>query len=190
MARVATVDLGQLEELFSEICRISGRTLDNSARGQLHADEVFLAKLDDYRAAVGALWLQLHWQIEQDIGDMQAIAGSLWKCMWCALARSGLRPHKYHGICSANQDDFGTATTRLANLVDAALQEPLAARWGIGSWQQHVHAVFQTSHDLMQQHVVYRDLAIAILQIGIGWGGMLVGLVALILSVVLTALAG
>jgi hypothetical protein len=70
-------------------------------------------------------------------------------------------------------------------LTNLPAQEQLTNRWQHPSWHDFVDAIWKTKNQLAEKEREYRNLAIAIAQIGIGIGGMVVGLICFGVSLVL-----
>jgi hypothetical protein len=134
------------------------------------------AKISELRLGVGALWLQLRKQLEADTDLAYRTSESFWGCFLTALFSRRLHPQKYYRACGKSGRGFGALVVGLSNV---PLRELMAVQWGYGSWQEHVHNVWPTMKDLVEKEQEYRDAANVILQVGIGWGGMLLGVVGL-----------
>jgi hypothetical protein len=84
-------------------------------------------------------------------------------------------------LCGRPSQGLGGAVTQLANM---PFQDQLTQRWGVKSWKQYVDAIWIMKNRLAEKELEYRNAVMAIIQIGIGVGGMVLGLVGLLLSLV------
>ncbi len=182
--RIDAATLQKVCALRDEVLERSGRAADANEWHALASDEEFLRKLDRLRSDVGALWLKLWRQLDEDIEMAHRASGSLWRSMWVALIRRQLRPQKYRAVCGTPSDGYGALVTCLANL---PAQEQLMLRWHRGSWKEHVDKIWRTKSQLIEKEKEYREAAIAVAQIGIGVGGMLLGLLGLAISIAVPA---
>jgi hypothetical protein len=105
------------------------------------SDNALIQKLEEFRTGVGALWLKLSRELDDDITKAYQTTDSFWRCMWKSLLRREFRPQKYYSICGTPSTSYGCLATFLGNL---PAQEKMAKRWGYTSWKQHVDRVWQT----------------------------------------------
>lgn len=180
--RIASVTLESASQLRQEILE---RSMSNADVGQYHQNEEFLKILDDYRTEVGALWLQLSKQLDADIEKSHYVSGRFWMCMWASLVQRQLRPQKYRALCGTPSKGYGGLVTYLANV---PAQDYLVKRWQVETWKEHVDRIWRTKNQLIEKEKEFRDIAVAVAQIGIGMGGMLLGLIGLILSLIAAAI--
>ena len=155
------------------------QTLFDRSRTKREPDEETLELIDALRTGVGALWMNLQRQLDMDIEQAHAVTGSLWRCLWVSLA-GRLKPQKYRQLCGTPSHGYGGLVTMLCNMPH---QDELVKRWGIDSWRVSVDAMWRTKSQLMEKEREYRDLAIAIAQIGIGVGGMVLGVIGLLIAI-------
>ncbi len=181
--RIDTVTLDGLSDLQQEILQISERAANSGQWRELSTDEEFLKKLDHFRTSIGALWLKLWKQLDEDIDKAHQVSDNFWKCMWVALVRRQLRVQKYRSICGTPSCGFGGFVTYLANV---PAQEQLVQRWQCSSWKQYVDKIWKTKNQLIEKESEYRGVVTAIAQIGVGVGGMLLGLIGLGLSLIIS----
>lgn len=183
--RIAAVTIESVSALRQEILRRSESAADAGQWQQLSGDEEFLKKVDSFRVELGALWLQLWKRLDEDIEVAHCVSGNFWNCMWVALIRRRLRPQKYYAICGTPTAGYGSLVTYLANVPG---QDQLIQRWRRNTWKEYVDSIWTTKNQLMDKEKEYRGAAVAIAQIGIGVGGMLIGLIGLALSFIIPLL--
>jgi hypothetical protein len=183
--RIDRVTLDGLYEMKQQIFQMSIRAANSGRLGELASNEEFLTILDHFRTDVGALWLRLKRQLDDDIGKAYQISDSFWKCMWVSLVRNQLKPQKYYATCGTPSRGYNALVMNLANL---PAREQWLQRWGCGSWKEYGRAVLTTGNQLAEKEKEYRDTAIAIAQIGVGVGGMLLGILGLGLSLIFSLL--
>lgn len=179
-------EVSQLQQLHLQILQIQDAAHCARKRDELASSQEYMSKIEDFRSGVGAIWLRLWWQIDKDIEKAQTVSASFWRCMWVSLVRRNLNPQKYYALCGTPSGGYGGLVTRLANLTP---QDELVKRWNLRSWPDYVNEIWKTKNQLMEKEREYRDTAIAVAQIGLGVGGMLLGIIGLVLSFVLTILA-
>ena len=116
----------------------------------------------------------------EDITLAYKVSGSLWKCMIASLPPMKFRPLKYYSTSGKPSEGYGRIISFLANLNG---EDVLVKRWGLESWKVYVDEIWRTKYALIEKENEYRSLAIIIVQIGIGIGGMLIGLLGLFLAI-------
>jgi hypothetical protein len=182
---VDTVTMEGLETLFTEIINSSKMVNSHEQWQKLHNEEDYLKKLDAFRTGVGALYLKILRQIDKDRRKAHRVSNSFWKCMAVSLFSRTLKPQKYYNICGSPLEGYQMMVLRLANLPGD--HQNILDRWKDShSTKPFVSAILGTRQTLMEREREYRDTAIAIAQIGIGVGGMLLGLLGLLLSLILS----
>jgi hypothetical protein len=170
---IEQADLEQLRRLSQEI-------FNGSIRKDV-AEEAIIAKIDVLRTGTGALWLRLCRELDADIVRAYETTNSVWRCLWSSLFVRDIKPLKYYRLCGIASHGYGGLVTALANM---PCQDRLAPRWGC-SWEEHVRRIWGTKNMLMEKEQEYRHSAVAIAQIGLGAGGMVIGLSGLVLSFVI-----
>lgn len=134
-------------------------------------------RMDDrLRTEIGALELKLLQGLEKDIKDAQRILNSFRLCLYESVVKRKLMPLKHFESCGAKVDGYGILIVILAN-------KDSYERWGFASKEKFADAVFRSRDRLMDKEREYREYAIAIAQVGIGYGGMWLGFIGLTLSI-------
>jgi len=176
---VEAVTFARLQEMRNDLFRRSETAAgaDTEAKTDEHT-----MSIQTYRSEVGAMWLKLSHAIDSDIAKAYAVGDNLWKCMWFSIRRL-LKPCKYYADCGRLAQGYGGFVTFLANL---AVSEETLHAWGFESMPEYTRALQRTKIGLREKEAEYRYAAVAVTQIGIGFGGMLLGLVAFALSLMLT----
>jgi hypothetical protein len=175
---IGTIEQQSLHDLSQSIFR-------EAIDGRKSKDEV-VAMIDEFRTGVGALWIKMRDLLNADIEQAHRTTSSLWYCLWSSLVTRRLNAQKYRSICGTATGGYGMLVTCLANMPH---QDELAKRWDIKSWRQYGDSIWRTKNQLMEKEREFRDLAIAIAQIGVGVGGMLIGLFGLALAILLPLIA-
>lgn len=149
------------------------------------ADDQLVQEVNDFRAHVGGLWLHLWRQLDYDTETLYGVSTSFWKCVWISLFTRRLHPQKYYHLCGRPAHGYGLLVTQLANMPPGgtALRERVFKEWGVSSWKEYANRVWRTKNQLLEKEVEYRAAANVVLQVGIGWGGMVLGLIGLALSI-------
>ena len=179
--RIATATLESASQAKQKVVERSECAMREQEWHQLGDNEEFLRILDDFRAEVGALWLRLWKKLDEDIEKAHVVSGSFWRCVWESLIKRQLRPQKYRAICGTRSQGYGALVAYLANV---PAQDRLVERWQRKNWKEYVDRIWRTKNQLIEKEREYRDVAVANTQIGIGVGGMLLGLLGLVLSVI------
>lgn len=182
-ALVDTVTMESLDALFCDIMHITEMTNTHEKWQNLQNDNDYLQKLDVFRSGVGALYLNLSQRLDKDIKKAHGVTSNFWKCMVVSLFSRSLQPQKYYRLCGMPVEGYGSMVTRLANLPGD--RQKILDRWNSHTTKQFVDSVWRTKNILMEKEKEYRNTAVAIAQIGIGIGGMLIGLLSLFLSLVI-----
>lgn len=178
---IATVRDEDLRKLANEIFDLVG------VEGR---DDEIAAKINAFRTGVGALWLRLWRELDADIEAVYSTTNSFWRCLAVSVFSRRLHPQKHYRLCGLPGRGYGGLVTSLANMPDHKLQERMYAEWGKRNRDDHVNSVWRTKNQLMEKEKEYREAANVIVQIGIGWGGMWLGLIGLTLGILIPILAG
>jgi hypothetical protein len=181
-----TVTIESCRSLFGEIMNIT-LAAPPEKRQTLQNDENYLQKLDAFRHNVGALYLTLSQRLDNDILKAHGVTSNFGKCMIVSLFFRSLQPQKYYNLCGTQLQGYGALVTQLANLPSG--QQLILDRWNSNTTKQFVDGVWRTNDRLMEKEKEYRNTTVAIAQIGIGVGGMLLGLIGLLLSVAMSYIA-
>jgi hypothetical protein len=154
----ALVDSVDPDAVLADVDRRSELWISNGPRP---TDEEMINHINELRMAVG-----------------------FWRCVGVSLFSRRLHPQKYYDLCGTPHKKFGRMVSNLVNNGAAtAVLEGLARDWKKTGWSDFVHEVLRLKSPLMAKEKEYRDAANVILQVGIGWGGMVLGVVGLALSI-------
>lgn len=135
---------------------------------------------------VGAFNHQLRIGMARDILLLHEIIGSFWLCCWYSFFSRSLMPHKYHAVCGTPSRGYGFFLGQLMNIPDERLRVDILQSQKLSSWKQYVDRLWKSKSDLMEMEAQYRELSLAVAQVGMGMGGMILGVIGLALSLVVT----
>jgi hypothetical protein len=96
----------------------------------------------------------------------------------------GPAPYLKHGLPSSFELRYNGENDAIM-AVPPWRERNRSKEWGFSSWQEFVRRIGNTKRDLVKKEKEYRDVANVILQVGIGWGGMWLGLLGIVLSLVI-----
>jgi hypothetical protein len=172
---VESISVDYIESLFQEFWQNENPSATDADR------EHNLKKLDEIRTSVGALYLKLNNNLDNDLKYANAVANNIFSSMLISLFSNKLKPKKYYHLCGpSSQEGYGLMAFRLINVPHEILQ-----RWTSKTSKEYADRVWRTINILSEKEKEYRNVAIATAQIGIGVGGMVLGLAGVVLSLII-----
>jgi len=174
--KVPEADYSSLVDYQSQLFDLCSTTPVNT--------ELVLEKMDVYREMVGALYLKLKGELESDLKRVRKHSNGLVSSMWASLRYTDLRPEKYRRRCGGLGSEFHGIVMGYWNLPMniAGMRESIMKKWGHKNWREHLEAGSRVADHLDALEKQYREETIIMLQIGIGWGGMILGIIGLLIG--------
>jgi hypothetical protein len=155
-----------------------GNDVVQAIGGRQNISEELAHKADTFRTQVGALHLKIFRDIDRDKRAANLIAGNFFKCLWESIVARKYTPAKYYKILYT-QNGFDALIMQLANL-------PISQRWGFSSAREHANKIWPCLDNLRRAENEYRSAAVTVIQIGVGIGGMVIGFIGLLVSIIIT----
>lgn len=179
---ISQASIESLEDLFSEIMQATEKAQTHKEWQDLENDADFVIKVDAFRAGVGSLYFKLSQNLDEDIKFARKVIDNFGKCMFVSLFTKKLKPQKYFNLCGMQDNGYGAMILRLVLM--AGGRQKILQGWAVNAAKQFADQAYHTTHKLLEKEKKYRDASIAVAQVGVGVGGMLIGLLSLVLSLI------
>jgi hypothetical protein len=150
------------------------------------SDDEYINSIEEFSLKVGGIQHQLRMSLYEDIELANNISGNVVLCFWHSLISRRLSPYKYYPICGSTSRGYGSFIFFLSHIpLEENLKSRITKNLNLSSWDQYMEGIWKSRAQLMELEKEYRNISIAIAQIGIGIGGMMLGVISLIISLIL-----
>jgi hypothetical protein len=177
-----------LPDLTTEYKRLSELRESLTSRSETTpvTDEKLRAEFNAFRTSIGEIYLNLLLSLATDTERAYMITSDFWQSCRVSIFSKELHPLKHYRASVMPVGGYGSLTRLFITMfkhVTGPWQDELAKEWGTKTWTEFLVQVIDTQKGIAAQELEYRNAANIVLQVGIGWAGMLLGVIGLLFGI-------